>query len=803
MFDIFAAEDAPATAPQPAAHPLDALLAGLNPPQAEAVQTTEGPLLVLAGAGTGKTSVLTRRIAYLLLSHSAMPHQILAVTFTNKAAKEMAERTEKLVGGPVSGMWLGTFHRLGNRFLRQHAEAAGLRTDFVILDTDDQQRLIAELIKDLNLDSQQFPARLIANILSRYKDNAWMPADLPHDEARALGGRAKEVYQAYQNRLQNLNAVDFGDLLLLPLTILQGNAGLRENYQTRFRYILVDEYQDTNTVQYQWLKLLAEKHKNICVVGDDDQSIYAWRGAQVGNILNFEHDFPGAHTIRLEQNYRSTGHILAAANAVIANNRQRHGKNLWTDAGHGTPLELHPLLDDREEARFVADQSQRHLRERGFYNDIAVLVRTASQTRVLEEQFMRAGVPYTMVGGLRFYERREIKDAIAYLRLVANPRDDLAFQRIVNVPKRGVGDTTLATIAAAARTTGAGMAHAAADLIEKQELGPKIATQLNVFLQAVENWRTLPLAPHDLMERILEESGYAEMLRQDKSKDDGQDAKARLDNLKELIRALGDYADIQSFLDHVALVADADNIDDADTVKLMTIHAAKGLEYPLVFLPGFEEGLFPHQRSLNDEGQKGLEEERRLAYVALTRAKQRCVISYAHARRMWGQYLPGAPSRFLTEIPEQHLQRFGSTAAYSSYGTTTYGTSPSMRHSRESGNPASLEQRVRHPSSYKPVHGFIARSPQPAPSARTTSQRPHEAVIPAQAGTHVTEQRSVPSSNTPPNTYTVGTRVHHAKFGPGEITSIDGKGEAQTLTIAFKHAGTKKLLTALAKLQPA
>ncbi|MFZ2587637.1 MAG: UvrD-helicase domain-containing protein [Alphaproteobacteria bacterium] len=786
MHDPFAEADVPAyllevpppeDAPVQADTGLDMLTHGLNPPQAEAVRTTEGPLLVLAGAGTGKTNVLTRRIAYILLTHSALPHQILAVTFTNKAAREMAERTEKLVGHSVSGMWLGTFHRLGNRFLRQHAEAVGLRPDFVILDPDDQTRLLTEIIKDLNLDTQQFPTRLVASIISRYKDNAWKPADVPSDEARALAGRAREVYGEYQTRLQRLNAVDFGDLLLHPLTILEANQGLRENYQQRFKYILVDEYQDTNAVQYQWLKLLAQGHKNLCVVGDDDQSIYAWRGAQVGNILNFEADFPGGSTIRLEQNYRSTGHILAAANAVIAHNRQRHGKNLWTDAGHGNQLELHAMMDDREEARFVADAAQRHLRfgldgQAGKLNDIAVLVRTTSQTRSLEEQFMKAGVPYTMVGGLRFYERREIKDAIAYLRLIANPRDDLAFQRIVNVPRRGVGDTTMDAITAANRSSLAGMFVSAQHLVADGEITGKVGNQLGHFLSQVERWRSLGAEPANLMELVLEESGYAEMLRNDKSKDDGQDAKARMDNLKELLRALLDYSDVTSFLDHVALVNDADSVDDADTVKMMTIHAAKGLEYPLVFLPGFEEGLFPHQRSLNDEGQKGLEEERRLAYVAITRAKRRCVISYAHARRMWGQYLPGAPSRFLQEIPETHIRRLGGNTGSSSFGGAFGGSA----------------------APYKPVHGFV-----PKAQSAFTSFTPRPVAPPTQPAEVVVANPFLESSAT--GAYTKGQKVHHAKFGTGEIQSIEGSGDGQTLTIAFRHAGVKKLLANLAKLE--
>lgn len=766
MFDFV---DIP-PAPTPPSNQADDLVRGLNPQQAAAVQTTEGPLLVLAGAGTGKTNVLTRRIAYLLLTHSAEANEILAVTFTNKAAKEMAERTEKLVGTSTAGMWLGTFHRLGVRFLRQHAEAAGLQRDFTILDADDQQRLLTQLLKDENLDTQQFPPRMVANMISRYKDNGWLPNQLPKDEAQALGNRAAQLYGSYQQRLNALNAVDFGDLLLLPLHVLRTQPNILAYYQSRLKYILVDEYQDTNGVQYEWLKMLAAQHKNLCVVGDDDQSIYGWRGAQVGNILNFETDFPGATVVRLEQNYRSTGHILAAANAVIANNRQRHGKNLWTDAGNGNPVELHPLMDDREEARFVADETQRHLRTGGSLNDVAVLVRTSSQTRSFEEQFIRAGLPYTLIGGLKFYERKEVKDALAYLRCIASPRDDLAFQRIVNVPRRGIGDTTMAQIEDHARAERIPLAAAAASLLRDNQISGRAAGQLNLLLEQIEQWRYTSKndAPDRLAERMLEESGYAEMLRSDKE----DDAKTRIDNLKELLRALQDYADIPSFLEHVALVTDADT-QEADSLKLMTIHAAKGLEFPLVFLPGFEEGLFPHQRAMNEEGQKGLEEERRLAYVAITRARSRCVISFAAARRMWGQFLPGMPSRFLQEIPDVHLKK----------ATPTFGGASSFGK----------------PQSYKPVHGFMPSRPQVGSTAdrRSYGDTPTKAepMIPY---TTPSRNPSTPESHNP--AYAVGQKVHHAKFGPGEIKGIEGAGEAMKLTIAFKHAGTKKLLAALAKL---
>jgi DNA helicase-2/ATP-dependent DNA helicase PcrA len=751
----------------------DALLEGLNPEQSQAVQHTEGPLLILAGAGTGKTNVLTRRIAYLLLTQSALPSQILAVTFTNKAAREMAERTEKLVGHSTAGMWLGTFHRLGVRFLRQHAERIGLRPQFVILDPDDQQRLVSQILKDAGLDTQQFPPRLVANLFNRWKDHAWGVGEVPTEEYASLGNRGSTLYAEYQSRLTALNAVDFGDLLLLPLQLLRKNADLLQHYQNTLRYILVDEYQDTNVVQYQFLKLLAAGHNNLCVVGDDDQSIYSWRGAQVANILRFEKDFPGTTVIRLEQNYRSSGHILAAANAVIANNRQRHGKQLWTSFGDGNPVEVHPQLDDREEARFVADAAWQHTRAGGKYEELAVLVRTAAQTRAIEEAFIRAGLPYTVVGGLKFYDRKEIRDALAYLRLIANTTDDLAFQRIVNVPRRGVGDTTLATIDAAARQLGQGYEHATARLIATGELTGKIANALQSFLDKLQQWRMLAQmeTPDRLTERVLQDSGYTQMLHDDKEKGE-EDAKTREDNLKELCRALQEYPDLGSFLDHVALVSETDTSDTNETIKLMTIHAAKGLEFHTVFLPGFEEGLFPHQRAMNEEGQKGLEEERRLAYVALTRARRRLVISFANARRLYGQYMPGIPSRFLAEIPQENatlkqstVTSYGNPASYSGGFGGAYRTNPGSR----------LDSRTnRSGSDYA------------KPSEPLLYTKPH-------TGT--------PTASISNSAYSVGQKVHHLKFGPGLITAVEGSGEATKLTITFKHAGEKRLLASLANLQ--
>ncbi len=759
---------------------LQSLWEGLNPQQAQAVQHTEGPLLVLAGAGTGKTAVLTRRIAYLLTTQSARPQEILAVTFTNKAAREMAERTERLIGYPPTGMWLGTFHRLGVRFLRQHAEAANLQPNFNTLDTDDVNRVVTQLAKDFDLDSAQFPTRLLTSMLSRYKDYAWSPSEVPTDQLGSLGARMQRLYEAYQAQLKALNAVDFGDLLLHPLRVLERDAALREYYQTHLKYLLVDEYQDTNVVQYRWLQLLAAKHQNLCVVGDDDQSIYSWRGAQVANILRFEKDYQHVTVIRLEQNYRSTGHILAAANGIIGHNTQRHGKQLWTDAGDGDKVELHATVDDREEARFVAEAAGRHVRQGGQFNEVAALVRTAAQTRSLEEALIRAGVPYVVVGGLKFYERKEIRDALAYLRLVVQPRDDLAFMRVVNVPRRGVGETTLATITSTARSQQESLLAAMARLHEEGTWGGKVGQALGALLGQLKNWQLLAqtTTPDQLAERVLEECGYLQMLRDDKDKDgDGADGKARLENLKELLRALQEYPDVPSFLDHVALVADTDAAADGNNVSLMTMHAAKGLEFPLVFLPGFEEGLFPNQRALNEEGNKGLEEERRLAYVALTRARRKLIISYANARRLWGQFLPGTPSRFLTEIPPEHLQVMNSGMARAGSFGSGFG-----------GNPYGS--------------GFTAfgSTSRPAVGSRMDS-RPSAGM----SGDHAKPVAPLVVMSAVPSLsdarWQVGEKVFHQKFGSGRLTAVEGHGEAARLTVNFAHAGVKTLVASLAKLE--
>lgn len=740
-------------------------LDGLNPPQRDAIEHTEGPLLVLAGAGTGKTRVLTTRLAHILLQGKAQPQEILAVTFTNKAAKEMGERVEQLIGTSSSGIWLGTFHSLCARLLRRHAEGVGLESDFTILDTDDQQRLIKEILEDRSVDTTRWPPRMMISIISRWKDNGWVPDDVPAEEATAINGKMVDIYKEYQRRLKALNACDFGDLLLHVVTIFKRNPDVLNMYQEQFKYVLVDEYQDTNGIQYLWLRLLTQLHKNVCVVGDDDQSIYGWRGAQVGNILRFEKDYPGSHVVRLEQNYRSTGHILKAASHLIGHNEERHTKTLWTEGGEGEKIELHPVQDEREESRLVSDSIERHQRDGGRYTDCAVLVRTAAQTRAFEERFMQAGLPYVIVGGLRFYDRKEIKDAVAYLRLVHSNKDNLAFLRVVNVPRRGVGDTSLREVQEVARDRGMTLFDAARIAAQEGRIKGRAATQLAAFTDQIDTLRNLGqgMSPDRLLEQLLEDSGYADMLRKDKD----PDAKTRLENLKELVRALQEYENLTSFLEHVALVNEETETLE-DSVRVTTVHAAKGLEFDTVFIPGFEDGLFPHQRALNEDGAKGVEEERRLAYVAITRAKRRLIMSYTHSRRMYGQWQPSAASRFLEELPGESIDVKQSTMNTSSYGSG-YGGG-----------------RHRHGSTVD------RRS--------ATDFSAHRAAF--------VKVKDVPTFN--PNNdaktedgHGPGQRIFHQKFGYGRIRNLEGAGPQQKVVIDFEKAGQKKLLASLAKLERA
>jgi DNA helicase II / ATP-dependent DNA helicase PcrA len=724
-------------------------LESLNESQREAVEATEGPVLVLAGAGTGKTRVLTTRLGHILMTGKARPAELLAVTFTNKAAREMKERISALIGRSVEGWWLGTFHALAARLLRRHAELVSLAPNFTILDTDDQIRLLKQLLAAEDVDEKKWPARVLLAAIERWKDRGLTPDKVTAaEQAGYAEGLALRLYRSYQERLRTLNACDFGDLLLHNLTLFAADPSVLEQYQRRFRYILVDEYQDSNVAQYLWLRLLAQGRRNICCVGDDDQSIYGWRGAEVGNILRFETDFPGARIIRLERNYRSTAHILGAASGLIAHNRGRLGKTLHTDGDTGEKVGVRGLWDGEEEARHVGEEIEA-LQRRGLaLGKIAILVRAGFQTREFEERFITLGVPYRVLGGLRFYERQEIRDALAYLRLIHQPADDLAFERVVNKPRRGIGDTTLRQLHAAARAGRLPLADAARQLASTDELKPAARRALGALVGDIDRWRaTAAGLPHtELAETVLDESGYTAMLQADKS----PDAPGRLENLKELIVAMGEFETLAGFLDHVSLVMENAEGDPADMVNIMTLHSAKGLEFDVVFLPGWEEGLFPNQRSLNDSGEAGLEEERRLAYVGITRARKRVEITYAANRRMHNLWQSALPSRFVAELPAAHIES-ESTAGLSTLAEAAL--SPfATRERRSWGYPD---------------------------TNRSPGGRREAPLIEGQATRVATSAAYAP-----------GTRIFHQKFGYGSVVAAEG----DRLDIAFDKAGAKKVI---------
>lgn len=638
-------------------------LDALNSKQQEAVLHTEGPLLILAGAGTGKTRVLTTRLAYILDQGLCGFQNILAVTFTNKAANEMRERVQSLLGQNIDGMWLGTFHSLSMRILRRHAEVLGYTTNFTIIDADDQLRLIKQILKAENIDEKQIPARMIATVINRWKDKAKTP-----ERAGSLQDLHVQLYCQYQERLKILNAMDFGDLILNSLILFQQNPTILNQYQQQFRYLMVDEYQDTNTSQYLWLRLLSDGHGNLCCVGDDDQSIYGWRGAEVANILKFESDYPKANVVRLEQNYRSTNHILGAASGLIANNRDRLGKELWTQKEGGEAVLVKGTWDSENEARFIIDEIEENQRKGHHLNSMAILVRASYQTRDFEERCLKTGVAYRVIGGLRFYERQEIKDALAYLRILVQPDDGLAFERIINIPRRGIGSTALQNMHVIARNQEVSLPRAALIYAMDESKGTGKAS-LRQFFEDMNRWRQM-LDTHDhvdVVKALLDESGYTTMWQQDNS----PDAPGRLENLKEFVNAIEEFEYLPGFLDHVSLVTDNNNQTTDDFLSIMTLHGAKGLEFDFVFLPGWEENVFPHPRSLKESGQSGLEEERRLGYVGISRAKKKATISYALRRRMPNQgWQVGLPSRFLGELPTahvQHIQANGNESNYSSY----------------------------------------------------------------------------------------------------------------------------------------
>jgi len=743
-------------------------LDGLNPPQRAAVETLDGPVLMLAGAGTGKTKALTTRIAHLLNTGTARPNEVLAVTFTNKAAREMKNRVANLLGQTVEGMpWLGTFHSIGVKLLRRHAELVGLKSNFTILDSDDQLRLMKQLIVAADIDPKRWPERHLANVIDDWKNRALTPEKLPAADSGAFNKRGPELYAEYQARLKTLNACDFGDLLLHVVTIFQEHPDVLEQYQRWFRYILVDEYQDTNVAQYLWLRLLAQSHKNICCVGDDDQSIYGWRGAEVGNILRFEKDFPGARVIRLEQNYRSTPHILAAASSVIAANKGRLGKTLFTEADDGEKVRLIGHWDGEEEARWIGEEIEsmqggtRGMDPRSL-NDIAILVRASHQMRAFEDRFLTIGLPYRVIGGPRFYERMEIRDAMAYFRLCVSQEDDLAFERIVNTPKRGLGDKAQQKIQFAARSNGVSLIEGARLLLAAKGLNGKGAAELQKLLDGLDRWHTLVRADTDhieVAEQVLDESGYTEMWQNTKT----PEAAGRLENLKELVKALENFDNLQGFLEHVSLVMDNDSEDAEEKVSIMTLHAAKGLEFPAVFLPGWEDGLFPSQRAMDEQGLKGLEEERRLAYGGLTRAEEYAVVSFARNRFVYGSWQSQIASRFIDEMDASAVEVLGAA-----------------------GEHATAEVHVESDLYEKASRADGYNSPgwkrlQARGQQRGMSQ-------PREAKNMVIDMNAV-------SAFTEGERVFHDKFGYGTITAIEG----DKLDISFEKAGFKKVVAKFVK----
>jgi len=749
------------TVPAPSA-PEPGYLAGLNPPQREAVLTTEGPVLMLAGAGTGKTAALTARLAHLIATRRAWPSEILAVTFTNKAAREMKERVARIVGDAAEGVpWLGTFHSTAARMLRRHAELVGLHSNYTILDTDDQLRVLKQLIQAAGLDEKRWPARLLAGLIDRWKNRGLTPDQVDAGESEAFAhGKGKALYADYQARLRTLNACDFGDLLLHMLTIFTQHRDVLEGYQQRFHYILVDEYQDTNTAQYLWLRLLAQQRKNICCVGDDDQSIYSWRGAEVANILRFEKDFPGAVIIRLEQNYRSTPEILAAASGLIAKNGGRLGKTLWTEANGGEKVEVVGIWDGPEEARRVGDEIEAHIARGGRADHCAILVRAQFQTREFEDRFIAIGLPYRIVGGFRFYERAEIRDALAYLRVVAQPADDLAFERIINTPKRGLGDKALQRIHALAAARGVPLTTAAALILDTDEVTPQARRAIGNFIADLARWRIQrDQVPHtDLARMVLEESGYTAMWQADRT----AEAAGRLENLAELVRAMEEFENLGGFLEHVALVMDNDADQESPKTPIMTIHAAKGLEFDTVFLAGWEEGVFPSQRALDEGGAAALEEERRLAYVAITRARRRCVILHAANRRIYGQWTSSIPSRFIAELPEDQIDR---------ETTMTGGESLWRAAWSERADPFADVARGtgRGPGWQRAAAGGPLTRPAQVKEARVS------------AASFAAQPRA---------DLATGLRVFHQKFGYGTIAAIDGN----KLEIDFELAGRKRVI---------
>ena len=825
-----------------------AYLNRLNPEQREAVETLDGPVLVLAGAGTGKTRVLTCRIAHILSQGRARPGEILSVTFTNKAAREMKLRLGQMLGQAVEGMpWLGTFHSIGGRILRTHAEMVQLKSNFTVLDTDDQIRLLKQLLQAEGIDDKRWPARMLAGLIDGWKNRGLGPTQVPPGEASVFAnGKGGKLYASYQERLKILNAADFGDLLLENIRLFREHPDVLRQYQGRFKFILVDEYQDTNVAQYLWLRLLAQAPskagaapltsprlrgevelrsnsgegespqtesletpalpasgareqgplKNICCVGDDDQSIYGWRGAEVDNILRFDHDFPGAKVIRLERNYRSTGHILAAASHLIAHNEGRLGKTLRTEDVDGEKVTVTGAWDSEEEARAIGEEIEELQRGKENLNEIAILVRASFQMREFEDRFVTLGLPYRVIGGPRFYERAEIRDALAYLRVVNSPADDLAFERIVNVPKRGLGDATVQMLHDHARKRRLPLFEAARAMVETDELKPKARGSLRDLLISFDRWRAqsemrdpetgVAVISHtQLTEIVLDESGYTEMWQKDRS----ADAAGRLENLKELVQSMQGFENLQGFLEHISLVMDRDGGAEEDAVSLMTLHSAKGLEFDNVFLPGWEEGLFPSQRTLDEQGRAGLEEERRLAHVGLTRARKRAKLYFATNRRIHGTWSTTIPSRFLDELPAHNVEITESKGGSGWGGAGGYG--PSRFDNVESfgssyttpGWQRAQANRARNSGGRQGGFGFEER--QSSFNSRDTGGSSRNKRTPL-----VIEGELIAKSTGTTSDFNLDDRVFHLKFGYGHVVKIDGN----KLTIAFEKAGEKKVV---------
>jgi DNA helicase-2/ATP-dependent DNA helicase PcrA len=744
-------------------------LDSLNNEQRKAVEEINGPVLMLAGAGTGKTRALITRIIHILNLRKANPNEILAVTFTNKAAREMKNRIQTNVGDLIEGMtWVGTFHSICVKMLRTNAELVGLKSNFTIIDTDDQLRLLKQLIQAENIDEKRWPPRMLAHIIDNWKNRALRPDNIPNIEASLFNERGEELYGFYQQRLKTLNAVDFGDLLLHMVTILQNNSDILARYQKRFKYILVDEYQDTNVAQYLWLRLLASSHQNICCVGDDDQSIYGWRGAEVGNILKFENDFKNSCVIRLEQNYRSTEHILGAASHLINGNKERLGKTLWTAQEGGNKVKLIGHWDGDEEARWIGDEIEsaelgNSSKEPVSPENMAILVRASHQMRAFEDRFMTIGLPYRVIGGPRFYERAEIRDAMAYFRAAVSRDDGLALQRIVNKPKRGIGEKAQQKLNIEARERNISLLDAARSLCEKNSLTGRAQKELKILIGQLDHWHQMSLDQTinhiELAEIILEESGYTDMWRNEKT----PEAPGRLENLKELVKALEQFENLHGFLEHVSLIMDNETEDGALKVSIMTLHASKGLEFQHIYLPGWEDGLFPSQRSMDEQGRVGLEEERRLAYVGITRAEQLCTISFVANRRIFGQWQSALPSRFIDELPEEHVEILTPPGLY---GGSFGAAAPNISSFSEKGEDNESD-------TYN----------SPGWRRMKNKSRTNE--------TFGNDNKDIITIDTTTvETKDLTKRIFHQKFGYGQVLSTDG----DKLTILFEKAGEKKIL---------